>query len=430
MNNVHTDTVRPRPASNGVKLSEILTARGFVYQHTGDSIAEITDGEKRTLYLGIDPTADSIHIGHLAVCMMLRHFAADGHKIILLVGGGTGLIGDPKATEERPLMDEKEVRERAEKIRAQVMRLLGADVEIMNNAEWLVDLKLIEFLRDIGKHFTVNALVKKEIMAERLDNEVPLSYTEFAYPLLQAYDFMHLNQQRNCTVQVGASDQWTNITAGVELIHKKLGATAHAITTPLVIDKTTGKKFGKSEGNAVWLDPQKTSPFQFYQFWLNVDDVNVRDYLLRYTLLETDVIEQLMKEHEAAPEERKAQRALALEVTALVHGKPQADASVRVSEVLFGGVELAALSEVERDMLKASAPTCAAKVGDAAIDVLVSAGLASSKREARDFIESGGASINGKKVTDVTAVLADSDFVGGLALMRRGKRNVSVLVLA
>ncbi len=410
-----------------MKLSEVLTARGFVYQHTGGSVAEITDQGKRVVYLGIDPTADSIHVGNLAVYMMLRHFVADGHKVILLVGGGTGLIGDPKATEERPLMDEKEVARRTERIQRQVAHLVGAEVEVVNNADWLTKINLIDFLREIGKHFTVNALVKKEIMSERLEHEIPLSYTEFTYPLLQAYDFLHLNETRNVDLQVGGSDQWTNITAGVELTHKKAGKTVHALTTPLVIDKKTGKKFGKSEGNAVWLDPEKTSPFTFYQFWLNVDDANVHDYLLRYTLMPVNDIEKLMQDHEGEPSDRKAQRSLAWEVTNLIHGKAQADASVRISEVLFGGVELSSLSELEQDMLKDSAPKASVKAGDSIIDVLVASHLAQSKREAKEFVESGAITLSGTKITDTQYTLAESDFKNGLALLRRGKRNITVL---
>lgn len=411
-----------------MKLSEVLTQRGFVYQHTGESVAAITDAEKRVIYYGIDPTADSIHVGNLAGYMMLRHFAADGHRIILLVGGGTGLIGDPKARQERPLVDEAEVARRVERIKQQVVHLVGAEIEVVNNADWLVDVKLIEFLRDIGKHFTVNALVKKEIMAERLEHEIPLSYTEFAYPLLQAYDYLYLHNTKGVDLQIGGSDQWTNITAGVELIGKRAGHDVHALTTPLVVDKTTGKKFGKSEGNAVWLDSTKTSPFVFYQFWLNVDDNNVRDYLPKYTMLSMEEIEKLMQEHEAHPEDRKAQRMLAFTVTEFIHGKAHADAAVRVSEVLFGTVDLASLSEIERDMLSQSAPTTPVKSGDVLVDVIVSAMLASSKREAREFIEGGAVTMGGKKVTDVNQTFTDTDFQNGLALLRRGKRNAALLI--
>lgn len=410
-----------------MKLSEILTTRGFVYQHTGNSLAEITDGEKRTIYLGADPTADSLHVGNLAVYMMLRHFAADGHKVILLVGGGTGLIGDPKAMEERPLVDASEIARRVEKIEMQVARLVHTTVDVVDNAEWLTEIKLIEFLRDIGKHFTVNALIKKDIMSERLEHEIPLSYTEFAYPLLQAYDYMHLHNERGVDLQVGGSDQWTNITAGVELIHRKLGKTVHALTTPLVVDKKSGKKFGKSEGNAVWLDPQKTSPFAFYQFWLNVDDNNVGDYLPRYTMLSTEEIEKLLSEHHARPEERGAQRTLARSVTELIHSKEQAEASERVSEVLFGTTDLSALTRAERDMLTGNAPTARAKTGDVLIEILLTSTLASSKREAREFVEGGAVILGGRKVTDVDYALVDSDFQNGLTLLRRGKRNIAVL---
>jgi len=242
-----------------MKLSEVLRSRGYVYQHSSETLEEITDGPKRTIYLGVDPTADSIHVGNLVAYMLLRRFADDGHKIILLVGGGTGMIGDPKPDVERPLLPLEEIELRSGKLRKQAEKLLGGiELQTVNNADWLTKLNLIEFLRDIGKYFTVNALVKKDAISARMQSDDGISYTEFSYPLLQGYDFLHLNREVGCDVQIGGSDQWGNIVSGVELIRRKENRTAYALTIPLIVDKASGKKFGKSEGNAVWLDPEKT----------------------------------------------------------------------------------------------------------------------------------------------------------------------------
>lgn len=408
-----------------MKLSEILRSRGYVYQHSSETLEEITDGPKRTIYLGVDPTADSIHVGNLVAYMLLRRFADAGHKVILLIGGGTGMIGDPKPDVERPLLSLEEIEFRSGKLRKQAEKLLGGiKLQTVNNADWLTRLNYLEFLRDIGKHFTVNSLVKKDAISARMESDDGISYTEFSYPLLQSYDFLHLNKEFGCDVQIGGSDQWGNIIAGVDLIRRKENKTAYALTLPLIVDKATGKKFGKSEGNAVWLDPEKTSPFEFYQFWLNASDESVGDYLKLFTLLSDEEIEETLNEQELHPGTRVAQRALAYTVTALVHGDDAASKARGISEVLFGTGELSAIDVEE---LKKTAPTCTVSLESAIVDALVQSSLASSKREARQFLDDGAVTLNNKKVTD--RKLDESDFNEGVALLKRGKRNVTVLVL-
>ncbi|MBI5469821.1 tyrosine--tRNA ligase [Candidatus Kaiserbacteria bacterium] len=402
-----------------MKLSELLRNRRYVYQHSSETLEEITDGPKRTVYLGVDPTADSIHVGNLAVYMLLRRFADAGHKVILVIGGGTGMIGDPKPDAERELLDVREIQARSAKLRNQAQRLLGApNVQMVNNADWLTKLNLIEFLRDTGKHFTVNSLIKKDAIHARMESDEGISYTEFSYPLLQAYDFWHLYKEYDCNVQIGGSDQWGNIVAGVDLIRRKESKIAYALTLPLIIDKATRRKFGKSEGNAIWLDPEKTSPYQFYQFWLNASDESVEDYLKLFTLLSDDEIRAVMREQRENSASRPAQKKLAQEVTALVHGKNEAEKAEKSSAALFSG----SVANLSADVLKTQVA-----LGDAIVGVLLSTKLASSKREARQFLEDGAVTLNGETMTD--RPLAESDFKDGKALLKRGKRNVCVLAL-
>jgi len=311
---------KPTPRS-GMKLSALLAERGYVYQHTGE-LSDITDTTSRTLYLGIDPSADSLHVGNLVGLLVMRHFLEAGHKIILLTGGGTGMIGDPGGkSEERNLLDEATIARNTKAVAAQIRKVFGSsDFVEVNNAAWLTKLKLIDFLRDIGKHFTVNAMIKKDTVKTRLDAGSPMSFTEFSYSLLQGYDFLHLSEEYGCDLQVGGSDQWSNILSGVEFIRRKTGRVVHALTWPLLINKSTGKKFGKSEGGAVWLDPHKTSVFDFYQFWYNTADADVEEYLLKMTLLPKSEIEAVMQEQRQNPAARVAQKRLAREVTMLVHG--------------------------------------------------------------------------------------------------------------
>lgn len=412
-----------------MKLSEELTLRGFIHQFSAETLAEIFDGEKRTIYHGIDPTADSAHAGNFVNWMLLKHLAAAGHKVVFLVGGGTGMIGDPKPDVERPLSTPEEVVMRVEKLKAQAERLLGGELTFVNNYDWLHELDLIGFLRDIGKHFTVNELIKKDAIATRLSSETGLSYTEFAYPLLQAYDYLMLYRSHGATVQVGGSDQWGNMIAGVDLIRRLERATSYAVTVPLIVDKTTGKKFGKSEGNAIWLDAEKTTPYAFFQFWYNVADENVIDYLKLFTLLPLEQIEETAQTLLNNPGARVAQQLLAHEITSAVHGEDTACAVARASASLFGEVAIAELSAEERSLLLANAPVISQTNGVFLIDALVQAGLATSKREARTFIESGAIVVNGQKATQVEEVLT-VERCGELIHVRRGKKQVALISLA
>ena len=416
-----------------VTLSTILKERGYVYQFSAEKLAEITDGQKRAVYLGIDPSADSLQVGQLQAFLILRHFLEDGHKIILVIGGGTGMIGDPGGkSAERNLLDAEIVRANGEKIAAQAKTLFGgADFMLVNNAEWLEKLNMIEFLRDVGKHFTVNALIQRDFIKDRIkDPEKGISYTEFSYALLQAYDFLHLHEEYKCDVQVGGSDQWGNIVSGVDFIRRKTGDVVYAFTWPLLVNKATGKKFGKSEAGTVWLDPEKTSPYQFYQFWFNTEDENLEEYLLKMTMLSKMEIAAALELHKRDPKARHAQQILAQNVTTLVHGAGKAGKAEKVSQVLFGDTDIAGLSSEESDMLRASAPSHEVQAGTSIIDALVVTRLSSSKREARQFLTDKAVSLNGETISDAERALSAQDFYNGLALLKRGKRNVCVLVLA
>ena len=414
-----------------MKLSEELVARGFIHQHTSDSLGEVIDDQVRTIYHGIDPTADSAHAGNMVIWLLLRHLATAGHRIIFLVGGGTGMIGDPKPDAERVLQDVAVTDLNVKKIKAQAQRLIGGDsaaITFVNNKDWLEGEGLLTFLRDIGKHFTVNELLKKDAIAKRVAGDTGISYTEFAYPLLQAYDYLVLQRQYGCDVQVGGSDQWGNIVAGVDLIRRKEKQVVHALTVPLVIDKATGKKFGKSEGNAVWLDADKTSPFAFYQFWLNTSDESVIDYLRLFTFLPLSQIDELACAVVDAPASRQAQKELAVAVTTFVHGLETTESVMTATASLFGGGDMATLDQATKNILLASAPVYALASPTPIIDVLVASGLASSNREARTFIESGAVTLGGEKIAtpDQLVTVAVSDLIP----LRRGKKNVVILYKA
>lgn len=415
------------------KLSDILKERGYVYQHSSEKLEEITDppaGGKRTLYLGIDPSADSLQVGQLQAFLILRHFIEAGHRVILVIGGGTGMIGDPGGrSTERNLLDAETVTGNGEKIAEQAKRLFGStDFTLVNNAEWLGKLKTIEFLRDVGKFFSVNALLQRDFIKERIKNaDEGISYTEFSYALLQAYDYLHLHEEEKCDLQVGGSDQWGNIVSGVDFVRRKTGDTVYALTWPLLINKATGKKFGKSEQGTVWLDAEKTSPFQFYQFWLNVEDESVEEYLLKMTLLSRAEIDAVLELHKRDPKERHGQQTLAREVTTLVHGGEQANTAERASRALFGeGISDMDIETAE--MLKASAPSSKVSADLPVINALIASSLASSKREARQFLSEKAVTLNGSIVDEERKLSAD-DFKNGVALLKRGKKSVSVLVL-
>ena len=411
-----------------MKLHQELTERGFIHQTSAD-IEEILDGPKRTIYLGVDPTAESIHAGNFVGYMLMRHLAKAGHKVIMLAGGATGRIGDPKPDVERPLLPEEEITSRVKKLQTQAQNLIGVDdLRIVNNYDWFKNINLIDFLRDVGKHFTVNELIKKDAIAKRLTSEIGLSYTEFAYPLIQGYDYLELYRQFGCDVQIGGSDQWGNIISGVDLVRRKEQTTVYALTLPLVVDKATGKKFGKSEGNAIWLDPEKTSPYEFYQFWLNVSDESVFDYLKLFTFVPLDEIFELEKKFEVNPGARFAQKKLAFEVTNLVHGAQAAEAVKEVSELLFGLGSIHDISTDAKEILLTTAPVADVEVGKYIVDILVDSKLATSKREARTFIESGAIILGEEKCSDIEQTLKQEDFIGGITLIRRGKKQLCVLI--
>lgn len=399
-----------------------LKERGLV-EHASADLEEIL-GQKRSVYIGVDPTADSLHVGHLAWVILMRRLAEAGHRVVLLVGGGTGMIGDPKEKGERPLLSEAAVDQNAAALERQLQRLLGADADfrMVNNAKWLREVRLLPFLRDVGKHFTVNELVKRDLIKRRLETpDESISYTEFTYALLQAYDYWELHQRFGVDLQAGGTDQWTNILSGVELIRKREGKEVFALSLPLITD-AAGRKFGKSEGNAVWLSAEKTSPFQFYQFWLNVEDEKVVDYLKIYTFLPLAKIEDLAKAQATDPGARLAQKRLAEAVTGFVHGPDAPAAAARVSEILFG--EAADLTPADRELLLKFAPVYRAPAGAALADMLVESGLAKSKREAREFIEGGAVSLNGAKVAeDALPPLTDQP-----SILKRGKRQAVVVV--
>lgn len=415
------------------KLSALLKERGYVYQFSSEKLEEITDGPKRTLYLGIDPSADSLQVGQLQGFLILRRFLEDGHKLILVIGGGTGMIGDPggKAA-ERVLLDAETVANNAEKISEQVKRLFGStDFTLVDNADWLGKLQMIDFLRDVGKHFTVNALLQRDFIKDRVkDPEKGISYTEFSYALLQAYDYLHLHREYACDLQVGGSDQWGNIVSGVDFIRRKTGDIVYAFTWPLLVDKKTGKKFGKSERGTVWLDPEKTSPYYFYQFWLNTEDENLKEYLLKMTMLSKTEIDAALELHKRDHRERHGQHILAREVTKLVHGEDETAKAEQVSDVLFGDGSIQKLDRNALEILRSAAPSQDVQAGVSIIDALVAAKLSSSKREARQFLADEAVALNGQSVKDSERKLGADDFHNGIALLTRGKKNVCVLTLA
>lgn len=399
-----------------------LKARGLL-QDEGGGKAEEFLGEKRTVYLGIDPTAESLQVGNLVPLMLMKHLARAGHEVVFLVGGGTGMIGDPRASGERVLLDARTLTKNKKAVRAQLSGILGRRAKIHDNMDWLGKVSLIEFLRDTGKHFTVNQLIKREIIKKRLETEDDsISYTEFSYSLLQGYDFWHLFKKYGVDMQVGGSDQWANIISGVDLIRRREGGSAYALTTPIIEDTKTGKKFGKSEGNAVWLDPKKTTPYAFYQFWVNVADEGLEQYLNIFTLLPLADIATTLVAHRENPGARIGQLRLAHEVTTLIHGAKVADAVARASGILFGQAALKDLTREEIVFIKKEAPMTTVATGTPLIEVLVSAGLAESKGEARRLIEQGGISLNDTTISDTTRAITKEDFASGIAFLRRGKR--------
>ena len=402
-----------------MKLSEELQWRGF-WNQTTFTDDKLIDSENFTLYLGTDPSADSLHVGHLAVYMMVRHFLERGHKVFLLVGGGTGMIGDMRDTEERNLLPYEEIEHNKQALKSQVSRIFaGRDFTLVDNADWLAELELLPFLRDIGKNFNMADLVSREFFKARINNGKGLSFAEFTYTLLQGYDFWHLFNQYGVNLQIGGSDQWGNLLSGVDLIRKKENTEVYAMTAPLLINKSTGRKFGKSEGGAVWLDENKTSVYKFYQFWLNVDDESAIEYMKIFTMLDRDTIEAIAENHAVNPGARSAQKVLAREVTDIVHGSARRESVERVNEVLFGGGDFEKLSDDDLGALAEEIPCV-----DAGIDVigaLVESGAVGSNGEAKRLLKSGAISLNGEK-------LAENKVVNATSLLKKGK-NTFVLIM-
>ena len=401
-----------------MQLSEELKWRGF-WNQTTFTDDQLIDSKDFTVYLGTDPSADSLHVGHLAVYMMVRHFLERGHKVFLLVGGGTGMIGDMRDTEERTLLSYAEIEHNKQALKSQVSRIFeGREFTLVDNADWLCDLQLLPFLRDIGKNFNMAELTSREFFKARIENGKGLSFAEFTYTLLQGYDFWHLYNNYGVNLQIGGSDQWGNLLSGVELIRKKEGAEVYAMTAPLLINRSTGRKFGKSEGGAVWLDENKTSVYKFYQFWLNTDDESAIEYMKIFTMLDRETIEAIAENHAVNPGARSAQKVLAREVTDIVHGVHRREAVERVTEVLFGGGDLADLTDDDIAELAKEIPRV--DVGVGVIEALVVAGAVKSNSEAKRLIQSGAISVNGNKI-------AEDIILHNAALIKKGK-NTFVLV--
>ncbi|MCX8155768.1 MAG: tyrosine--tRNA ligase [Verrucomicrobiae bacterium] len=393
-----------------------------------------------TLYCGFDPTADSLHVGNLVPLLALRRFQLAGHHPIALAGGATGCIGDPSGkTQERQLLSREAIAHNIACIKEQLKRLLdfgvaGNPARLVDNADWMGPITFLDFLRDVGKHFSVNAMIAKESVRARMeDRDSGISYTEFSYMLLQAYDFYHLRRELNCELQIGGSDQWGNITAGIDLARKKLGVTLFGLTLPLITN-ADGSKFGKSLSGAVYLDPQKTSVYRFYQFWIRTDDRDVIRYLKYFTFLRREEIEVLEQKHLANPGAREAHRALAWAMTELIHGASAAQEAVRASEVLFGG-DLTGISAATFREILGEAPTrevpCTLLQGQGwpLVEAVVASGLSSSKSQARKDIESGGIYLNNVRTADVHRHLTGGDLLfDQFLLLRKGKKNYVILV--
>ncbi|HEP1843837.1 TPA: tyrosine--tRNA ligase [Streptococcus suis] len=416
-----------------MNIFEELKARGLVFQTTDEEalVKALTEGQV-SYYTGYDPTADSLHLGHLVAILTSRRLQLAGHKPYALVGGATGLIGDPSFKDaERSLQTKDTVDGWVTKIQGQLSRFLDFEngdnkAEMVNNYDWFSDISFIDFLRDVGKYYTVNYMMSKDSVKKRI--ETGISYTEFAYQIMQGYDFYELNDKYNVTLQIGGSDQWGNMTAGTELLRRKADKSGHVMTVPLITD-STGKKFGKSEGNAVWLDADKTSPYEMYQFWLNVMDDDAVRFLKIFTFLSLDEIAEIEEQFDAARHERLAQKILAKEVVTLVHGEEAYNQALNITEQLFAG-NIKNLSAKELKQGLSNVPNYAVQAEDNLniVELLVTSGIVTSKRQAREDVQNGAIYVNGERVQDLDYTLSDSDKIDGeLTVIRRGKKKYSVL---
>lgn len=399
-----------------MKLYDELVWRGLIDNVSDDKVKEMINNGGVTFYIGTDPTGDSLHIGHYSTFSMALRLKKAGHNPILLVGGATGLIGDPKPTAERPMITRQQLDYNYKHLRKQVEEIFG--FEVVNNYDWSKDINFIDYLRDYGKYFNLNYMLNKETVKSRLD--IGITYTEFSYMIMQALDFMHLYQTKGCTLQIGGSDQWGNITSGIELVRKKLGKEIYGLTMPL-ITKADGTKFGKSEGGAIWLDKTKTTPYEMYQFFLNSEDSKVIEYLKKLTFLSIEEIQELEQKHQASPEKREAHKRLAEEVITFLHGKEEYNKAVKMSEALFSG-DIKSLTKEEIEICFKGVPEVTITSLNL-LDTLIQSKICSSKREAREFIINGAISINGDKITDPSYELTDKDFIEDAIIIKRGKKN-------
>ncbi|MEV8254904.1 tyrosine--tRNA ligase [Rhodoglobus sp. NPDC076762] len=410
-------------------LWQELTWRGLVHVSTdADALEKLLDGDPITYYCGFDPTAPSLHLGNLVQLLLLRRLQLAGHKPLGLVGGATGLIGDPRPTAERTLNDSETVAEWVSYLQGQVSKFLSTEgdnaVRMVNNLDWTAPMSAIDFLRDVGKYFRVGTMIKKDAVSARLNSDAGISYTEFSYQVMQGMDFLELYRNYDCVLQTGGSDQWGNLTSGSDLIHKAEGASVHAIGTPLITN-SDGTKFGKSEGNAIWLDSNMTSPYAFYQFWLNTDDADVIQRLRIFTFLSREQITALETAVTEAPFRREAQKTLAYEVTSLVHGRAATEAAIAASAALFGQGELASL---DADTLAAALRELAHVETSAEatiVQLLVDTKLVSSASEARRAISQGGVYLNNVAVADDQATVGSDLLAGNVAVLRRGKKTLA-----
>ena len=404
-------------------LFEELEWRGLVKDLAGDDIKDKLNNESLTFYWGTDPTADSLHLGHYSSLVTAKRLAKAGHHPILLVGGATGLIGDPRPTAEREIISKETVDKNVEGLKKQVKEIVGNDVEVVNNYDWMKEFSFLDFLRDVGKYINVNYMLDKDIIRRRLESGI--TFAEFSYMLLQGYDYLHLFREKGVTLQAAGSDQWGNITTGIDLIRKMEGKQVYGFTMPLILD-STGKKFGKSEGNALWLDENKTSSYELYQYLINTEDEKVEEYLKVFTFLSPEEITNIMKKHNEAPELRIAQKELAKQIIIDLHGEDSFNRAISISESLFSGDIKSFTSKEVEEAFKGLEPF---EINSDLniVDLLVESGVCSSKREAREFISNGSITLNGEKITDLEFTVTKSVCIDSMYLIvRRGKKKYYV----
>lgn len=403
-----------------MKLYEELKWRGLIKDVAGEDLEKKLNDEKITFYWGTDPTADSLHLGHYSSLVTAKRLSRAGHHPILLIGGATALIGDPRPTAEREIISKETVNNNLTGIKNQVLNLFDGNVEIVNNYDWMKNYNYLEFLRDIGKYINVNYMLNKDIISRRL--ETGITYAEFSYTLMQGYDYLHLFREKNCILQAAGSDQWGNITTGIEIIKKIEGKEVYGFTMPLILDKF-GNKFGKSEGNALWLDINKTSSYELYQYLINTDDEMIIHYLKVFTFLTKEEIEKIEKEHFECPERRLAQQKLACEIITDLHGKDEYEKALHLSQVLFSG-NVSNLTATEIEQVFHGVTQFNIENNENILDFLVNHGIVASKREAREFVMSGSITLNGNKVTDLEFIVSkDQAIEEKYIIIRRGKKK-------